>query len=197
MAARRPKQIREADAPTGIANSASESDIRVNEDVVLPPPARERRAFQSLRIIAPVHQLRHGTSPNLVDAGDNQRIWKMRDSLGDVVYIVEPGGVEIPASNVSSAIPCAAEITKKISRKSRLEEREKRLQEKMLLRPEPKPRKQEGKKHFDPNAAAPRKREGVQEVVEDEDFVDESLDEDPDETPEGAEGEEAEDGIDV
>lgn len=195
MAARRPKQQqqRESNEEAANANLAAQTadDNLVAHEILkdLWPEPEPVSEYMSLRIKRPVHKLRHGTSPSLVESGGGQQIFFRR--LPYDHYVVVPGGIEIPIGNVSSAIPMNAEITKKLLRESRLEEREKHLKEKMALAPEPKAPSKKSRV----TTASPRKRAGVQEIPPDED---EELDTD-EETPEAEtpEASEDEDGIDV
>lgn len=133
------------------------------EGVACTTPAAEtedappRFLFQSIRVKGGVHKLRFGVSSALVEAKDDQTIEFQHVPFDH--FLVMPSGVMIPLANVTSVIPMGASINAKLSRQGRLAARAERLQGKMQ------------------EAAKPK----IQEV-DDDDFVDESIGEDEEET---------------
>lgn len=69
--------------------------------------------FSSLRILHPVHKLRQGNLPNLVQSGGGQTITYKAEPFPH--FEVQPSGVMIPFHNVASAIPEGASIAEKVN----------------------------------------------------------------------------------
>jgi hypothetical protein len=70
--------------------------------------------YQSLRLYEPVHKLRQGSLPKLVEA-NSQRTITYREAPFPQ-FLVMPEGVEIPIHNVASAIPVGAGLADKMAR---------------------------------------------------------------------------------
>lgn len=70
--------------------------------------------FQSLRLYAPIHKLRQGSLPNLVEANSERTITYSEEPFPH--FDVQPEGVCIPIHNVASAIPVGSGVGSKIAK---------------------------------------------------------------------------------
>ena len=182
MAARRPRTPK----PDPVAEDTTKTSP--------PPPAEETRgakpspgiAYASLRITGNVHKLRHSTNPKLIEASNGQSITLLAGKTapdGTFIafphYLIEPSGVEIHVSTVTSAIPSASQAARRASRAERLAEREANLKRVMGERA----------------AEQTETKKKVVQVVDDDDEPDESISEDDEDTR--LEESEGDDGIDI
>ena len=72
------------------------------------------KQFQSLRLYAPIHKLRQGSLPNLVEANSGRTITYSVEPFEH--FDVQPEGVCIPIHNVASAIPVDSGVGAKIAK---------------------------------------------------------------------------------
>ena len=101
----------------------------------LPAPA-VGVSYQSIRLKAQGHKLRFSSTPLKVEATDDQTITLLTAPYNH--FRVDPGGVEFPVENVSSAIRIDSAIAQKLSRTGRINARKARVlklaEEKRLAR---------------------------------------------------------------
>ncbi|HET9045100.1 MAG TPA: hypothetical protein VFN70_18220 [Burkholderiales bacterium] len=107
--------------------------------------------YAALRVIHQVSSLRGGSNISIIEATGLRTI----EAHGHPYphFKVLPEGVEIPTTNVSSAIPAGSAQTLKLGRKERLRAREERIAAKLAAKA----------------AAAPKQREGVEDIVDEDD----------------------------
>ena len=72
------------------------------------------KQFQSLRLYAPIHKLRQGSLPNLVEANAGRTITYEAEPFPH--FDVQPEGVCVPVHNVASAIPVGSAVGSKIAK---------------------------------------------------------------------------------
>ncbi len=102
---------------------AARKKTAVAEVIPLDPPTApaEGVRYQSIRLKAQGHKLRFSNTPLKVEATDTQTITLLTEPYKH--FRVDPGGVEFPVENVSSAIGIDAGIAQKLSRTGRINER--------------------------------------------------------------------------
>jgi hypothetical protein len=82
-------------------------------------------AYASVRIKEIGHKLRFSHSSKLIEATDTQTVTFLKEPFPH--FRVDPGGVEFPLENVTSAMQVGALISQKLSRTGRMKERAERL----------------------------------------------------------------------
>lgn len=70
--------------------------------------------YASLRLYAPIHKLRQGSLPNLVEANSTRTITFKAVPFDH--FDVQPEGVQVPLHNVASAIPMGSGVGDKIAK---------------------------------------------------------------------------------
>lgn len=71
--------------------------------------------YESLRVIGEIHKLRHSSYGKLVNSGPGQTLM-LSSREGYVTYRIVESGLEIPITNVASAIPKAASLANKLQK---------------------------------------------------------------------------------
>ncbi len=71
--------------------------------------------YESLRVASPTHKLRHSHHINLIQSGPGQTLM-LSTRAGYVCFRIVESGLEIPVSNVASAIPKTASLASKIQK---------------------------------------------------------------------------------
>lgn len=73
------------------------------------------REYESIRVATDVHKLRHSHHHKLIQSGPGQTIM-LRDDKGYIHFAIVESGLEIPASNVASAIPKSSTLASKMQK---------------------------------------------------------------------------------
>lgn len=71
--------------------------------------------YESLRVQAATHKLRHGHHPNLIQSGPGVTIM-LGTRGGYTCFRIVESGLEIPVENVASAIPKGATLATKLQK---------------------------------------------------------------------------------